>query len=432
MDTNINNEASEAAKQMEGQVQADPNKPSLLEQMNNLDFDDNGLVSIKDTPKTYGAADALGGSAEEESKDPSYSDDIEDKPKAKEEEVEPEELEPSLEIEEEFFTEEEKAEAEAKKEEAKEGEFDEAKFDAETAAVLKALEEKGHPGDIYKKVREELKQAKQSTISPEIQKEIEDLKLKAQEAEGLRARIDELSNQSAKLKVENSDEYIKEVVRPAENIFAKAEELAAQYDGDADVIKNIIRQRDRRVQNELISEQLKDMSDFDRSEVYRMVQDFNKLVDKREEMLEHAEKNIELFEAKRLEEESRLREEQKKNVQTIQKEIWSKYEDKIPGLLDEKGKPTEEFKSLMAKSMSIDFSKAKSRDQAYASFAGVLLPYLVKQMNSKDAELAKYRASDSNYVKKSASPSKSVAPVVKASKDEPKGLLARMAEVDLV
>lgn len=428
MDTNINKEASEAAKQMEGQVQADPNKPSLLEQMNNLDFDEQGHVSVHDEKPAAKAQDALGDVQDDfEVKEPTEaSKALSGDPEAKEEAKEP-----AFEIEEEFFTDEDGEQPEAKKEEAKDG-FDEAKFDAETAAVLKALEEKGHPGDIYKKVREELKQAKQSTISPEVQQEIEDLKLKAKEAEGLRQRIDELSNQSAKLKVENSDEYAREVLRPAESIFEKAEELAAQYEGDAEVIKNIIRQRDRKVQNELIAEQLKDMSDFDRNEVYRMVQDFGKLVEKREMMLEDAEKSVERFEAQRIERENQAREEQRKNVQSLQKEIWSKYEDKIPGLLDESGKPTDELKSLMAKSMSIDFGKAKSRDQAYASFAGVLLPYLVKQMNAKEAELAEYRSADQRAVKKSASPGKTVSPAVKASETQPEGLLARMESVEFV
>lgn len=422
----LNAEASEAAKQMEGQDLADPNRPSLLEQMNDLDFDDNGGIVVKSKEASYGAEDALGGVQTSSEGDESQ---IEVKSATGESDAkEDEEEDSSLEIDEEFFSEEEKED----KPEAKQGEFDEAKFDAETAAVIKALEEKGHPGDVYKKVREDLKKAQQATMSPEVEKEIADLKLKAEEADGLRARLDELSNQSAKLKVENSDEYNREVLRPAEMIFKKAEELAEQYEGDAEVIKNIIRTRDRKAQNEMIKEQLQDMSDFDRNEVYRMVQDFGKLVEKREMMLEDAEKSIERIEAQRIEEENKAREEQRRNVQTIQKEIWDKYQDKIPGLLDESGEPTAELKSLMAKGLSIDFSKAKGRDQAYASFAGVVLPFLVKQMNQQSKELAEYRKSDAKSVKKSASPGKSVTPAVKSSEPEPQGLLARMANVDLV
>lgn len=440
MDTNddINKEGEAAAKNMEGQDLADPGKPGLMEQMNNLEFNDDGGVVKKEpkakteTPEVTEAADSLG-SEDEVKKATESSSKTEEDVSTDSEADEPKEEQkesPELEINEEFFGEEETDEVKEKS--VPEGSFDESKFDEETAAVLKALEEKGHPGDVYKKVREELKEARQATMTPEQEKEMAELKLKAEEVDGLRARLDDLSNQSAQMRVENSDQYIREVIKPAENIFKKAEELAAQYEGDPEVIKNIIRERDRRTQNEMVTEQLKDMSDFDRNEVFRMVQDFGKLIDKREDMMQDAEKSIEAIEAKRIQEEEASRAEQRKNVQTMLKDMWGKYEDKIPGLLDESGNQSSELKQLMSKSLSIDFAKAKGRDQAYASFAGVVLPYLVKQMNSQAAELAEYKASDAKSVKKSATPGKTVTPAAKSADKEPEGLLARMANVDLV
>lgn len=432
MDTDINKEAEAAAKEMEGQDLADPNKPGLIEAMNQEFDPEEQKPDAKVSPSDdLGASEALG-SEDEVKKVAEAAKSTESSKDESSSEEEASESDKGLEIDEEFFSEEEQNE-ESEETESKDESFDESAFDKETAAVIKTLEEKGHPGDVYKQVREQLKEAKQATISPEQQAEVEELKLKVQEAEGLRARIDELSNQSAKLKVENSPEYEAQILKPAEQIFRRAEEIASGYEGgDADVIKAIIRETDRKTQNEMVANQLKEMSDFDRSEVYGMARDFHKLVNQRELMLDDAEKSIEKFEAARIEQEQQAREEQRKNVLSVQKEIWEKYEDKIPGLLDENGKQTDTLKSLMAKGMSIDFSKAKSRDQAYASFAGVILPHLVKQMNQMESRLSEYESNDEKAARKSASPGKTVAPQVKSSEKEPEGFMARLANVDLV
>lgn len=313
--------------------------------------------------------------------------------------------EPVPTIDEDFFSDTPETLLEPKEEASKPGEFDEKAFDKETEEATKGME--GKAGEKFKALRAELKVAKQTTITPDVQREIEDLKLKVQETEGLRARLEEVSSQSAKLKVEASDTYQKDIIKPAADIFKRADDLADLYGADKPVLRAIIKEGDRKVQNELIAEHLKDFSDFDRSEAYRMIQDFNKLVSRREDMLADADKEIERQQVSRIEQEKTLLAEQRRAVQTIQKDIWSKYRDVIPGFTDD-GEDTPEFKKLMSKALSIDFGTAKARDQAYAAFSGVVLPHVVKELGEMRKRLSAYEKGDSKAQRGAPKPSGSV------------------------
>lgn len=324
--------------------------------------------------------------------------------------------EPVPTIDEEFFSDEPETPLEPKEEAPKPGEFDEKAFDKETEESTKGMEAKA--GEKFKALRAELKAAKQTTITPDIQKKLADLEIKAQEAEGLRARLEEVSSQSAKLKVEASDVYQKEIIQPAAEIFKRADELADLYEADKTILRAIIKEGDRKVQNELIAEHLNDFSDFDRSEAYRMIQDFNKLVSKRESMLADADKEIERQQVARIEQEKTLLAEQRRAVQTIQKDIWNKYKDVIPGFVDD-GEETPEFKKLMGKALSIDFGTAKARDQAYAAFSGVVLPHVVKELGEMRKRLSAYEKNDGKAQRGAPKPSDSVkaTPPVVAERD---------------
>lgn len=334
-----------------------------------------------------------------------------------------------IKIEDGFFSEEEEEEKKALVE-SKDG-FDEEAFDKETEEATKGMEAKA--GEKFKALRNELKEAKQKTITPDIQQKLNELELKAAEADGLRQRMEELSNQSAKIRVETSDEYVKQVKKPVSDLFAKAEEMAKSYEGDVDLLWSIVTERDRRKQNEMIKEHLGEFSDFDRSEVFGMSRDFNKYLGVREEMLSDAETHIQKIEADRIAQTEKALQDHKRMVQTYQREIWSKYRDVIPGFVDENGRETAQFKSLMNRAMSLDFSKAKPRDQAFAAFSGVVLKHMAEQMNEYRMRLAEYESGDERDVKARPNTGDSVSSS-KASRpsSEGKSFVESFAEADLI
>jgi hypothetical protein len=138
-----------------------------------------------------------------------------------------------------------------------------------------------------------------------------------------------------------------------------------------------------------------------------MIQDFKGLVSKRDRMMADADKEIERQQVQRIEQEKQLLAEQRKAVQTIQKDIWSKYKEVIPGFVDD-GEETPEYKKLMSKALSIDFGTAKARDQAYAGFAGVVLPHVVKELGEMRKRLSAYEKADGKSQRGAPKPSDSV------------------------
>lgn len=374
-----------------GQKWADPNIGGINDAFDKL-FDKQVDSSSSSTSTEKESTSASAKTQEKETK-PS-SDVVENKKEAKEE---------GIKFDDDFL--EEEAPPVKEKTEEKVG-FDEKLFDKETEEAVQGMDAKA--GDKFKALRNELKEAKQNITTPEIQQKINDLELKASEAEGLRQQIAELSNQSAKTKVETSEEFKREIRKPVDDLYDKSEELAKLYEGDPQVLWSIISEGDRKKQNELIKEHLSEFSDFDKSEVYRISQDLTRLLGKRQEMLQNAEKYIQNIESDRVMQTEKMLEENKKVYQTHLRSLWDKYKETIPGLIEEDGRETEALKLMRNKTMSLDFSRAGTRDMALASFSGVMVKHLAGEINNLRARLREYEVGDEKAIKTRANTGNSI------------------------
>lgn len=220
--------------------------------------------------------------------------------------------------------------------------------------------------------------------------------MKAAEAEGLRQQVEELSSVSAKVKVESSKEYKERVLNPAISILQEADQIAENYQIDSEVIQAIIREQDKEVQAKLIQGHLSELNEVEKQDVYRMIYEYKGLGKIRQEMLDRAEEKITQIEAQQIAEQQKQSEEEKKAVQSIQSNIWDKYKQVIPGFVDENGEVTEEWTKLRNRSLSIDFNKAAGKDKAYAAFAGVALPHVIKELNNAKRLLQEYSGKEAN------------------------------------
>lgn len=357
--------------------------------------DDGGLEAALD--KFFGDGDSPGTPAAEEQPKPTEQPKAEPpkqeppkQEKSKQEEPKKEEAKPAAEVKEIKF-EEEFTMAKEEAQNAPES-FDEGAFDKETEKLSEGMEE--HAGSKFKALRAELKELKQKTVSPEEKKRIEELEIKASEVDGLRKKLDELSNVSAKVRMESTEEFSKQVKEPADNLFSEVEKMAKRYEGDPKFLWNLVTSSDREEQAAAFKEHLGDFSDFDKTEVMTMIKSWNGILDNRDKLLAKAQEHIDGLDAKQAAEAQRILDENRKNVQAIQKDIWTKYRDIIPGFVDENGNETQTYKDLMAQSMALDFTRAKARDQALAAFSGVVLKHLVYEMNEMAKKLAGYEAAD--------------------------------------
>ena len=297
----------------------------------------------------------------------------------------------------------------------KDGEFNEKAFDLQTEEEVKGMDAKA--GEKFRALKAELKAAKQVSLTPEVQAKLQELELKTSEIDGLKSRLAEVSSQSAKLKVENEDRYQQEVVKPAASIFTQADSLSERLQLDPQILRQIIKERDPVTQEELMSTHLGDASLVIQSKVLGFSEKFGELIERRETMLSNAENELEQLKTQRIESERKMLADQRVSVQTLQKSLWDKYKEVIPGFVDEDGE-TSKFRELVAKGLSIDFSRAKANDMAFAAFAGSALPHAMQELATLKKRLAVYEKEDNKKVITSSKASGSLQPTVAEEDDE--------------
>ena len=285
-------------------------------------------------------------------------------------------------------------------EEEKSSEFNEDSFNKETEELSKGMDAKA--GDKFRALRQELKDYKQKQVEvkvpADVEAKIKELELKAAEAEGLRQQVEELSSVSAKVKVESSQEYKKKVLEPAVAILQESEKIAAAHEVDAEVVQDIVREQDRELQVELINAHLSGLNELEKQDLYRMIYEYRNLGKLRQDMLDNASTKLSQMEAEQIEQQQRQSEEEKKAVQQIQSSIWDKYKTVIPGFTNENGESTEDWTKLRNRALSIDFNKAAGKDKAYAAFAGVALPHVIKELNNAKKMLQELTGKEANEI----------------------------------
>jgi hypothetical protein len=276
--------------------------------------------------------------------------------------------------------------------EDKVGEFNSESFDAETEKLSQGMDVK--QGEKWKQLRNDLKAYKQkeavTQVPPDVAEKLTKFELAAAEAEGLRLQVEELSNISAKVKVEQSLKYKNEVLNPAMEIMAAAEKIAESSGVDAELIQAIIKEGDRKRQIEYIKTHLPNLDDLEKQDMYQMIYKYNDINKVREGMLAEAATSLAKLEAEQIQLAEKAEKEEKEAVNLIQSSIWDKYKTSIPGFVDEAGAATEKWNTLRSRSLAIDFNKASGKDKAYAAFAGVALPHVLAQLEGVKKVLAKY------------------------------------------
>lgn len=336
-------------------------------------------------------------------------------------------------MESDFFSEEEDANStENSNDESK---FDADAYDIQTQKMVKAMEEKGHPGDAFAEVRSELKKAKEALAkqqpSEDVQAELRDLRSKAEQYDGLKQRLDEVSAESAQLKVQNSPEYEREILAPVSKILERAEQIAEVYEVEAAVLKDIVRNPDIKQRDQMLKEYAESLGPVGSGEIGRLASEFSGYRDKREQMLENAEAELERLQVQELKANELALKAHNEQVQALQKNMWESNKELIPGFVEENGEVTETYKQMMSKGLSIDFSKARAKDQAFAAFAGTVLPHMAKQLAALKKELSEYKKNEESSKRSSPTPSGSVKQTQTSGKDnKPKTFLEAAAEVD--
>lgn len=280
-------------------------------------------------------------------------------------------------------------------EEDKVDEFDEAEFDSQTAAILKKLEEKGHPGDVYKDLRSQLKEAKASLANKtpiadpqvdDLKRQIEELKNKEEELEGLRQRNQELLRLNDETAIRESEEFKNAIDKPLAKMETDIADLAKQFNLEDKELFDIILENDLAKQDSLLEKIEHKIGRRATLRLERAAEEFRMIHAKRSDMFRDAQKTI--AETRRSEEQ-RIAQERKQELEEFQRNArasFEQYAERIPGFTDSNGFLSETAKSIQAKVVAIDPSTLSAQDLGYMAFAAQSLPALRKALVALEKE----------------------------------------------
>ena len=148
--------------------------------------------------------------------------------------------------------------------------------------------------------RSELDQLRQQ--SREYESKIQELTGLAEnkDVEQLQERLVQYEQQQALSNLEQTEAYQQAVSKPLENLVEQSDQIADKYEVDSDALVDILALDDPQEQEEQLAELLPNASDRDKAKIYRIMEDIDPILQRREQLYENAD--AALAEAKHIEE----------------------------------------------------------------------------------------------------------------------------------
>lgn len=224
--------------------------------------------------------------------------------------------------------------------------------------------------------RSELEQLRQQ--SKEYESKIQELTGLAEnkDVEQLQERLAEYEQQQALSNLEQTQAYQQAVSQPLEALVEQADQIADKYEVDSDALIDVLSLDDPQEQEEQLSELLPNASDRDKAKIYRIMEDIDPILQRREQLYENAD--AALAEAKQLEEQQQaaVAAENAQLRQNITKNVVERVQQKLPFL---KGIEGLDMSAIQQKASETDPTVLHPVDHAYNAVSAQVFPTVVRQ-----------------------------------------------------
>ena len=224
--------------------------------------------------------------------------------------------------------------------------------------------------------RSELEQLRQQ--SKEYESKIQELTglAESKDVEQLQERLAEYEQQQALTNLEQTPAYKQIVSEPLEALVEQADQIADKYEVDSDSLIDVLALDDPEEQEEQLSELLPDASDRDKAKIYRIMEDIDPILKRREKLYENAD--AALVEARNLEEQQQAATaaEQAQLRQNITKNVVERVQQKLPFL---KGIEGLDMSAVQQKASDNDPAVLHPVDHAYNAVSAQVFPTVVRQ-----------------------------------------------------
>ena len=252
----------------------------------------------------------------------------------------------------------------------------------------------------FKQLKSELKSSKVELDTLRQQQTQQEAKIKEltgltenKDVEQLQTKLAEHEQKQMFNNLEETDTYKQAITDPLAALMKQADQIADKYNVDPDALVDALSIKDQEKQDEQLDELLPDATDRDKAKVYRIVEDIEPIVQRRQQLYENSE--AALAEAKGVEEqkEAQLAAEKAKLRLNVARNVVERVQQKLPFL---SGLEDLDMEAVQTKAAESDPSVIHPVDHAYNAVSAQLLPNIVKAYMSmrKENDLLTDRLAD--------------------------------------
>jgi len=214
--------------------------------------------------------------------------------------------------------------------------------------------------------------------STEYQSKIQELTglVENKDVEQLQERLAQYEQQQALTNLEQTPAYHQAVSQPLEALVEQADQIADKYEVDSDALIDVLSLDDPQQQEEQLSELMPNASDRDKARIYRIMEDIDPILQRREHL--YANADAALAEAQQLQEQHQAASaaENAQLRQNITRNVVERVQQKLPFLSGIDGL---DMSAIQQKASETDPSVLHPVDHAYNAVSAQVFPTVVRQ-----------------------------------------------------
>jgi len=243
----------------------------------------------------------------------------------------------------------------------------------------------------FKQLKEELKQFRSERdqfkqLTTEQEQKIQELAAIAEnrDVEELQAKIAEYEQERMFSNLEQTTAFQNAVTKPLAALVEQVDQIADKYELDSSSLIDILALTDPTQQDEMLSELLPNASDRDKAKLYRIIEEVNPILQRRQELFDNVEAASN--EAALLEETKNKQElyEKVKLRENITRNVMERITEKLPFVKNLGGL---DISSIQQKAAQTDPTVIHPVDFAYNAVSAQILPAIVREYNSQKKEI---------------------------------------------
>ena len=232
--------------------------------------------------------------------------------------------------------------------------------------------------------RSEMDQLRQTLTEQESQLQEMSGLVENRDIDQLQERVDSFEHEQTFSNLENTTAYQTAVTEPLQSLLNKASSIAEKYDIDSDNLVDALSLEDPAQQDDALEGLLSGASERDRASIYRVIEDLNPILQRRETLIENAGDALK---------EALLLEEQRRNSDAadqahlrtnITRNVVQRIGEKLPFL---SGVENLDMNAIGEKAASLDPAVVHPVDFAYNAVAAQLVPTLVREYLNSNKEV---------------------------------------------